>query len=403
MAKRYKKSEPAVPIQEWSGLNNKAEPRTLTLGELTRADNIDLDNRKRIRRRRGYNLNLSAANITAAWGSEDETRMFLIDDGTLKEYQDPVAVDIASGFPGTEAYFADAGDRYFVSCGGVSGVIDAFGYRDLAVPTPTAPRLTETGGRLPAGRRLVSAVCQDASGRQGGACQIQAIDLPADSGINIEVTAQPGFTIIVFVSRANDDQLREAGRTDIGGSFVFEDDPSTGPQILDPVQLSAGPPPAFTGPIAYHEGCLWGAVIDRPLGLSFLFRSEPFWTHLFNPTTKVETVQGQVRMLASTGEGLVVGTDRNIHALIPEQGLVDLAQYGVIPGQNSYYERDSQKVLFWTQEGICEALPFANLTNDRLSAKAGDRCCVGMVRQGGFSRLMVVTHTDPDDEAPNPR
>lgn len=371
-------------------------------GELVRADNVDIDDRKRLRRRKGIEKVVSSTAITACWASRDESRLFFIENGTLKAL---VAVDhlvdIESGFSDAEAYFEDAGDRYFLACGDRLGYIDDINqWHDLAVNKPQEPNVGVTAGGLHAGRRLVAAVSEAADGRQGPACRVQSIDLTEGQGLYITGQAPAVGLTLLFVSRANDDQLRLVGDLN-QGSYLLDDEAMISTITLDPVQLLASPPPMFNGPIMYREGRLYGVYNDREI--AYLFRSEPFWTHLFSPTDTVEALPGKAVMLCGTNAGMVMGTDRAIYAITNEGIFNEVARYGAIPGQNAYYHPHMDRVFFWTQEGICTALPFENLTINRLSPKPGQRCFVGLVREGGFDRLVCGVMETAGDKGSNPR
>jgi hypothetical protein len=395
-----KKSEPSAKFKEFSGLNNKVNPRSLGAGELCRADNIDIDDRNHIRRRRGHDSeHIAGVGISACWSSNDETRMFLIDGGILEEYLgDGSTRELATGFTVDEAYFADAGDRFFLSCGPDLGFIDADGYHNLVIHSPPAPVVLPVPGGLSAGRRMVATVLEAPDGRQGPASRIMMVDLDAGSGMQISVQEETGFLTRIYVSKANGEHLHYAG-TLVSGSTLIANDWQVEGEVLDEVQIHASTAPVQDGPIAYLDGRLWLSVIDRPAGLTYLFKSEPFWPHLFTPWRDAETVHGQVRMLAATKEAMLVGTDRSIFAIGGEGGLTTLADYGVVPGQNHHYDRNSNAVYFWSSEGICRGLPFENMTEDRVSAPPGDRCYVGMVKEGGYSRLVVGTHVADGDNA----
>jgi len=395
-----KKSEPSAKFKEFSGLNNKTEPRSLAPGELCRADNIDITDRNRIRRRRGHDLDYTPLGaITAAWNSNDESRMFIVDDGNLMEYTGDGGTSLLkAGFPSTTAYFADGGDRYFVSCGGTLGFIGESGYQDLVIVTPEDPVVMATPGALGVGRRVVATVLEAPDGRQGGASRLQTVDLEGENqGIQVIVYGEAGYLTRIYVSDANGDQLRYVGSIADGAMLITNEWQIQG-DVLDQVQIDAGTPPIPDGPIAYHDGRLHLTVADLPGGLTYIFKSVPFWPHLFIPWQDTETVTGRALMLATTPNGLIVGTNRSIFAL-DEGGIVDVAKYGVVPGQNPYYDTDSNEVYFWSAEGMCKAAPFQNLFEDRVSAPPGDRCYIGMVSEGGFDRIVAGTHVGSADGA----
>jgi hypothetical protein len=394
------KSEPSAKYKEFSGLNNKADHRSLAPGELCRADNIDITDRNGIRRRRGHDIDYTPLGaITAAWSSHDESRMFLVDDGNLMEYQGDGGTQLLqTGFPTDIAYFADAGDRYYVSCGGGLGFIGEGGYQNLVIPSPQSPVVMSTPGALGIGRRLVATVLEAPDGRQGNASQILSVDLDTEGlGLQVLVYGEPGYTTRVYVSDANGDQLKYVASVYEGAVFVASAWQLNG-DVLDQAQIDARPPPVPDGPIAFYQGQLYLSVSDIPGGLSYIYKSMPFWPHLFLPWQDTDTVTGKTTMLAAAGQGLIVGTNRNI-CVLAEGGIAELAKYGVVPGQNPYHDTDTNDVYFWSEEGICKALPFQNFFEDKVSPPPGDYCYIGRVNEGGFDRIVAGTHAADGENA----
>ena len=72
--------------------------------------------------------------------------------------------------------------------------------------------------------------------------------------------------------------------------------------------------------------------------------------------------------MAATDTALIVGTDKAIHAYTSE-GRQTLADYGVVPGQ--HWSMDGEKAFFWSERGLCRALPFENLTEQQVSVAPG--------------------------------
>lgn len=398
-------SEPSAKIQEFIGLNNKSEPRTMVPGELTKADNVDLDDRKRLRRRRGSDLALALSNLASTWATPDESRLFAIADGVLYEivgdHGSLGAIELATGLDDGETYWDWDTSRIFVSNDAVDLVIDGRDAYPLAIPKPNAPVVSVGDGSLSAGRYLVAVVLEDSRGRQGGASSIVQVDLEDDSALIVEPQAVPSaFTARIYASRANDTVVRQLPLQ----VAIYEDISQLGAVLEEPQYSGHDPFPG--GPIAYHAGRLWKGVrgaFGESTGL--VSSSFPFWPHLFEYGPGDFMVNGRVVALSDVQQAaLLVGTDRGIWRHSLDEGLVQVADYGMVPGRQITKTRD-EMAYFWTQHGICRAFPFEELTDQAVSAPPGARCSVGLVEHAGFARIVAMTSLDggDGDSADNPR
>lgn len=399
MANRNDKySEPALPINQFVGLNNKAEPRTMQPGELTLADNIDIDDRARIRRRRDNRKVIDMPGLTSAWATPDEERLFLVIAGTLYEVSGSALglVTLATGLSDDETHWATDGERVYLSNENGDLVIDRAEAYALAIPIPIPPLISIVSGNLPAGRYLCTMVLEDPRGRQGPACEIVAITALSDgAGLQFYLPDIPaGYTPRYYVSRTNDDQLRAADQ-------VVSDIEELG-AVMEEQQYDGQVPPAG-GPIAWSDGRLWKGMDSSENGTGLVVGSDAYWPHIFHYGTYDFITPGKVNALADLGRpGLLVGTDRRILVNSLDEGLTELADYGVVPGQSLAIDDDG-KVYFWTSRGICRALPFENMTESRVSVPPGDRCAVGIVKHGGFERVVTLTRTRTSQVADNAR
>ncbi len=92
-------------------------------------------------------------------------------------------------------------------------------------------------------------------------------------------------------------------------------------------------------------------------------------------------------MLAPHDAVLVIGTDAKVFAYDGTK-LDQLADYGVVAGQ--HWDRDAERILFWSLRGLCAALPFQNLTEKQISVAPGARAGGCLVRTGGRKRYVSV-------------
>lgn len=393
------KSEPSIKVAEFGGLNNMAEPRAMQPGELTAADNIDIDDRKKIRRRVGSLLRKPVADLQSAWATPDERRMFVVAEGVLSEVDDDLnLIPLADGFDDRPAYFAWDTERIFCMSEANAVVIDGAEVYPMRVDTPLPPAVTVTGGSLPAGIYLVGCLNEDEQGRQGGCSTLRAVRVPENGGLAIRAYPLNGFTVRFCVSATNGTVLHHI-QSDDAGVARLESLDGLMSRIDEPQYY--GMPIPLGGPIAYHEGSLY--VADGGM----VYRSHPYWPHLFDLSAQGLALAGRVTLLASLeATGLLVGTDRGIYVLGSDDQLTQIADYGAVPGQTNHFRYDEGeqiKVYFWTDRGMAVAPPFQLLMEGRVSADPGDRCAVGLVEQGGFKRLVASTRIGHGSEAPNPR
>ena len=116
--------------------------------------------------------------------------------------------------------------------------------------------------------------------------------------------------------------------------------------------------------------------------------------HLFNLNTDYFVVPGEVTQLHGSGNGLVIATQTRIYLYNDDQ-LLQLAEYGAVPGQHADLGRDG-KTYFWTKRGLCRVTPFENLTESVVSVAPGVRAGGGVINTDGYSKYVAVIHSGGD-------
>lgn len=138
--------------------------------------------------------------------------------------------------------------------------------------------------------------------------------------------------------------------------------------------------------IQHWGGRIYAAQYFPAQNQSIVWRSQPLGFHLFNLDTDFFIVPNRVLMLAPHNDALIVGTDSAIYAYTGDK-LDALAQYGVVPGQ--HWADDGARILFWSNRGLCAALPFANLTDKQISVAPGLSAGGALVSNKGATRYLV--------------
>lgn len=150
--------------------------------------------------------------------------------------------------------------------------------------------------------------------------------------------------------------------------------------LLDPLPLG-------TDVIQFWGGRMYVAQYMPTEDQTVVWFSLPLGFHLFSLDSDYFVVPGRVHMLAPHDDALIIGTSVKVHAY-SASGLVELADYGVVPGQ--HWSMDDKRILFWTTRGVCAALPFTNLTEKSVSVAPGIQAGGTIVRQGGQKRYLVA-------------
>ncbi len=145
--------------------------------------------------------------------------------------------------------------------------------------------------------------------------------------------------------------------------------------------------PLDTDVIQHWKGRMYAAQYLASENQTVVWFSEAMGFHLFNLDSNFFTVPGKVTMLAPHDAALIVGTDARVYAYSGDK-LDLLADYGVVAGQ--HWDRDGERLLFWSVRGLCAALPFSNLTEKAVSVAPGVRAGGCVIRTGGQNRYLAL-------------
>lgn len=368
-------------INSFKGLNNVTDALRLGLGWLTQADNVNITDSGAIERRDGYSLHTAGVYI-GAYSTVDFARMYVVVGGLLKDFVGNTLKTLASS---AAMHWAEVNEQVFFNNGTDAGIIQPDNtLLDWRWSAPNTPTLAAVTGRLPAGLYRVLCTSTLADGRETGACDPAEITLTDGQALQISGLTPGGN---VYIAPADSTVFQYAGYPD-GTAFVWNNSPDDLGRdfLLDGLD----PLPAGADVIQVWKGRLYAAVYMPAQAQTAIFFSQPLGFHLFNLAQDFFMVPGKVLMLASMlapdDTALIVGTDKAVHAYSPD-GLLTLAPYGVIPGQN--WSQDDKRILFWTARGLCAALPFTNLTERQISVAPGVSAGGVVMEKDGQKRYLV--------------
>lgn len=370
-------------IKRFKGLNNVSDPLRLSLGWLAQADNVNISDTGAISKRKGYALHRAGA-FSSAYSTLDFQRSYLATAIGIQNFAGENITTLTSTDP---MFWCEVNEQVFFNNGTDSGIImpdDTV--LPWAWPTPTAPTVSAATGSVPAGTYRVCCTYIMNDGRETGAGDyaeitltdgqaLQISNIPLGLGIagtNVYI-APADSTVYQLYATTHVTALTFNSNPDVLGRDLLNDD-------LDPLPLG-------TDVIQFWQGRAYAAQYMPSENQTVVWFSEPLGYHLFKLSSNYIIVPGRVHMLAPHDEALIAGTDARIYAYTGDK-LAQLADYGVVPGQ--HWSKDENRLLFWTDRGLCAALPFQNLTERQISVAPGVRAGGCLVRSGGQKRFLAV-------------
>lgn len=308
---------PEQTIQQFAGINNKANPESLQSGwispvkdslpaELTAGSNIDITDRREIRSRTGTTLQV-AGSPTSLWS--DGEVAFYVDGGVLKRlWPDMTTTSIRSGV-GADVVFQRVDDRVYWTDGTLTGVIDNGLNRSWGLNPPLIAGLTSSGsGLLLAGRYQVVLTAMRPNGVESGTSLPDTIDLADNSSITV-TWLDSGDTEIshinIYVSNRDGEALFLAGTAPVGDeSFTHSGAPLSVPLNLQWLQK----PPAGQW-LTFYKGRILIASGEEIYVTS---------THSLEHVDLREYIAcdgSRINMLASLESVVFIGTEEGVSVL----------------------------------------------------------------------------------------
>lgn len=375
-----------MQVKAFNGLNNVADPIALGLSWLKTADNINVTPAGGITRRSGYSL-AQAGNFPSGYATVDEQRLYLVEDLQLKTIYGTVLAALTSTAP---MWWTEVEGVVFFNNGTDSGLIQPDNtVLPWAWPVPGTPTLSAISGNLAPGLYRVRCTYLLPDGRETGPGDVAELRLEAGHALQIaDIPQVAGLRTTVYLAPANSTVFLFAD-TPLGASLLWRYPPEVLGMELN--NVDAFPLPAGSSLVQEWRGRIFVAMYDAEGDQTVLWQSQALGYHLFNVASDYLLLPGKVLMLAPHAQGLVIGTERAIHAF-DGTNLVRLADYGVVPGQHWDFEGDgaAARLLFWSTRGLCAALPFANLTEGHVSVAPGASAGGAVLRMRGASRYFVA-------------
>ena len=368
-------------IKQFRGLNTVSDALRMGISWLTQADNVNITDTGSIEKRNGYTPD-KAGSFTSAYSTYDFQRMYLVDGLALKTYEGTTLATLSSS---ATVQWAEINDQVYFSNGVDCGIIQPDNsVTDWRWPVPTAPTVSLATGTLASGIYSVCCTYVLADGRETGPSDPVTITLVEGQALSItDIPHAPGTSTRIYIAPANSSVFQLAAKTT--GSAVtwnFSND-ALG---IDLTTDGLDPLPTGVSCIQMFRGRVYVAQHLVSDDQSVVWASEPMAPHLFNLSAGFFMVPGKVLMLAPHKDALIVGTDSRIYAHNGDK-LEQLCDYGVVPGKS--WDLDGDRLLVWTERGVCSMLPFQNITERQVSVAPGVWVAGCVVHDGGQKRFLT--------------
>lgn len=379
--------------RQFRGLNNVSPPERLSLRWAARADNVELDDRMTYWKRRGR-VQVLSGDYTTAFSSLDKTRMYAQKNAVLyRVAADMTEYAVATLGSPAPLRTCEYNNEIFAANGTDRLVIAADHVRTWGLPIPAQPRVSRAPGSLPAGQYMVSATFLADDGRESGASPVVLIDLEDQSSILFQdIDRISGARTALYVSTHDGEVLyRVLSTRDTAAQW---DGPGAGQGLSLRTQGLYPPPPGSVAEA--HMGKIWLGQYVPEQDQSVIWTSEPLAFEHFRLDRGYIQVPGELRVLLSASNGLIIGTDRQVHMHTVDDRMVDVFEYGVPAGVPGAVTKRGQPVL-WTHQGLArigEGGLLTNVTEEAVSPEHGigtDRVSVAVVDQDGYDKAVVVS------------
>jgi len=290
-----------------AGVDVLSSETALVGGAVRSAVNVDIDRAGRFKRRAGYTRRVAAPGMHSLYYAAQkgwtlvarDAELFRLNTSTY-ELTSLATLNSADKLEYTEYN----GNLYFANKTTLGWVpSDSTVARSVGVPVPTTPTLSPADGGLTPGKYGVAITFVDDRGEEGGATELQVIDLPKGGGIRLSNLPQRmGWTIFVYITSADGDVLRRAAALPaVFPSYVVAETAQGG--VLNTRFLVPLPPGDI---VRWHNGRLFTAKNGA------LYFSEALRPHLHDPAHGVIPFSGHIDFVESVGDGLYVGDSRGV-------------------------------------------------------------------------------------------
>lgn len=361
-----------IAYAEFTGLRNDVASERFDATDLAVADNVNLDDSRRIVRRAGATRVVNLP-VRSLWARGDKA-LCAAGLGLYEVNPDLSMTQIGQVGPGSLAY-ERVGDTIYINDGASPRALDGGALRTWGLDVPPAPMVTLAGGNLTPGQYAIATTYVRADGQESGASEAQFVDVIAGLQITLIGSLDPAVTEQrVYMTVPNGETLMHVA-TLLAGTTTYLPVAADIAAANEPLKTNFMGPPPPGRLVAYYRGRMFVAQ-GR-----YLYPSEPFAYELFDQRNYIE-MDGDITMLAPiedrSGEasGFFIGTTKSCGILAgsgPDTfSYVTKTDYPAVLGALDYIdgalfgegELGARPLPVWlTTQGLCMGMPSLEVNN----------------------------------------
>lgn len=289
------------------GVDTLSSETALTKGAVRAATNVDIGRAGHFKRRAGYTRHVALPGMHSLYYAAQKGWSLVARDAELFQLNtDTYALTSLATLnsPALLEYTEYNGNLYFTNKTTLGWVpSNSLMARPVGVPVPPAPTLSLAPGGLTPGKYGVAITFVDDRGEEGGATELQVIDLPDGGGIRLaDLPQHPGWSVAAYITSPDGDVLRRATVFPAVFPAYVVAETASGSE-LDTQFLVPMPPGEF---ICWHNGRLY---TGKNGALRF---SEAMRPHLHDPAHGVIPFSGHLAFVEAVADGIYVGDSRGV-------------------------------------------------------------------------------------------
>lgn len=393
-----------MEIKKFLGVKNTTSAERLKPGELTVAQNVDLDDTGKLLTRLGTTL-AQAGGYHSLWAEEGHAYVMAGSD------LNRVNLDLSLTFvarlttPERVAFKRELNTIYF-SNGTDTGRIHEGAVKGWGVPNPAGqPRCAAGAGRLPPGTYSYAVTFGRADGYESGTGAAGSFELTAPGGLQlteIPSSTDPEVSVkLVYISGPNGVELFRAAAVPASAASATVMDLPSGARLETDF---ASPAPAGTI-LETHSGVMYVVAGDSA------FYTDPYQFERFRRATQFLQFPGPVTMFAAVNDGIYVSTPEATWFLegTEPRKLVSKKKfdYGAIPGtavkttvgtlklaeEGQEGAPGGTAVMWTTPHGVCvgaEGGVALNMTERTVSFPGGQRGSAVIRQVRGYTQYLAA-------------
>ena len=289
------------------GVDVLSDETALVKGAVRSAVNVDIRRAGGFSRRVGQTLRLSGNDYHSIWGAQQRGTMLVAKGNELLRLNEDLSTSPLATLNSADplAYTEYNGNVYWTSKSTIGWLpADSGTARPVGVPVPeVVPALSATNGGLLPGKYGVVLTHLDERREEGGATEVQSIDLPEGGGILLSGLPQRmGWAFRIYITDPNGEVFHRA-----------EEVPAVFPSYTIAQTATGGDcDTQFLTPMPAGEFITWlgGRLYTAKLGT--LYFSEALRPHLHNRAHNAIPFSGFISFVEAVTDGLYVGDSRGV-------------------------------------------------------------------------------------------